>query len=192
MNQHQQLTWPLKSLLWIRHTGLNTTDYWLLHSSSGTLSSKWNELIRSISDETHLKATLDHWSCNFYFHKAFSSVSEHLMLPSHKLYGDANSIQQELAPTRTAKSTRAWFHGHGITALIWSANISDLKPGIDKREISSTRYNNAHTSWTLTEAQHAHHVEPVYSTMNSQYYTCFSFVHPIGLRIICPHQLIVE
>jgi len=45
-----------------------------------------------------------------------------------------------LAPAYTAKSTKAWFNDHGITALDWPANSPDLNPmenlwGIAKRKM---------------------------------------------------------
>ncbi len=72
------------------------------------------------------------------------------MLPSaDKLYGDADFIfQQDLAHAHTAKGTKSWFNGHGVTVLDWPANSPDLNPidnlwGIVKRKMRDTRPNNA-------------------------------------------------
>ncbi len=49
----------------------------------------------------------------------YQELLEHFMLPSSdKLYGDADFIfQQDLAPAHTAKVTKSWFNGHGVTVL---------------------------------------------------------------------------
>ncbi len=58
----------------------------------------------------------------------FQDMLEHCMLPSDKLYGDADFIfQQDLAPAHTAKGTKSWFNDHGVTVLDWPANSPDLK-----------------------------------------------------------------
>ncbi len=82
----------------------------------------------------------------------YQEILEHFMLPSDdKLYGDADLIfQQDLAPAHTAKGTKSWFYednDHGVTALDWSANSSDLNPrenlwDIVKRKMRDTRPNN--------------------------------------------------
>ncbi len=58
----------------------------------------------------------------------YQEILEHFMLPSaDKLYGDADFIfQQDLAPAHTAKGTKSWFNGHGVTD--WPANSPDLNP----------------------------------------------------------------
>ncbi len=80
----------------------------------------------------------------------YQEILEHFMLPSaDKLYGDADFIfQQDLAPAHTAKGTKSWFNGHGVTVLDWPANSPDLNPienlwGIVKRKMRDTRPNNA-------------------------------------------------
>ncbi len=60
------------------------------------------------------------------------------------LYGDADFI----SPAHTAKGTKSWFNGHGVTVLDWPANSPDLNPienlwGIVKRKMRDTRPNNA-------------------------------------------------
>ncbi len=72
------------------------------------------------------------------------------MLPSaDKLYGDADFIfQQGLSPAHTAKGTKSWFNGHGVTVLDCPANLPDLNPienicSIVKRKMRDTRPNNA-------------------------------------------------
>ncbi len=59
----------------------------------------------------------------------YQDILEHFMLPSaDKLYGDADFIfQQDLAPAHTAKGTKSWFNGHGVTVLDWPANSPDVK-----------------------------------------------------------------
>ncbi len=80
----------------------------------------------------------------------YQDILEHFMLPSaDKLYGDADFIfQQDLAPVHTAKGTKSWFNGHGVTVLDWPANLPDLNPienlcSIVKRKMRDTRPNNA-------------------------------------------------
>ena len=60
----------------------------------------------------------------------YQDILELFMLPSSdKLYGDADFIfQHDLAPARTAKSTKTWFSDHGMTVLDWPANWPDLNP----------------------------------------------------------------
>ncbi len=60
----------------------------------------------------------------------YQEILEHFMLPSaDKLYRDAEFIfQQDLAPAHTAKGTKSWFNGHGVTVLDWPANSPDLNP----------------------------------------------------------------
>ncbi len=79
----------------------------------------------------------------------YQEILEHFMLPSaDKLYGDADFIfQQDLAPAHTAKGTKSWFNGHGVTVLDWSANSPDLNPrdhlwSIVKMKMRDTRPNN--------------------------------------------------
>ncbi len=80
----------------------------------------------------------------------YQEILEHFMLPSaDKLYGDADFIfQQDLAPAHTAKGTKSWFNGHGVTVLDWSANSPDLNPvenlwGIVKRKMRDTRHQQS-------------------------------------------------
>ncbi len=80
----------------------------------------------------------------------YQKALKHLMLASaDKLYVDADFIfQQDLAPAHTAKGTKSWFNGHGVTVLDWPANSPDLNPvdnlwGIVKRKLRDTRPNNA-------------------------------------------------
>ncbi len=80
----------------------------------------------------------------------YQEILDHFMLPSaDKLYGDAAFIfQQDLAPAHTAKGTKSWFNGHGVTVLDWPANSPDLIPienlwGIVKRKMRDSRPNNA-------------------------------------------------
>ncbi len=80
----------------------------------------------------------------------YQDILEHFMLPSaDKLYGDADFIfQQDLAPAHTAKGTKSWFNGHGVTVLDCPANLPDLNPienicSIVKRKMRDTRPNNA-------------------------------------------------
>ncbi len=60
----------------------------------------------------------------------YQNILEHFVLPSaDKLYGDADFIfQQDLAPAHTAKGTKSWFNGHGVTVFDWPANSPDLNP----------------------------------------------------------------
>ncbi len=79
----------------------------------------------------------------------YQEILEHFMLPSEKLYGDADFIfQQDLAPVHTVKGTKSWFNDHGVTVLDLPANLPDLNPienlwAIVKRKIRDTRPNNA-------------------------------------------------
>ncbi len=80
----------------------------------------------------------------------YQDILEHFLLPSaDKLYGDADFIfQQDLSPAHTAKCTKSWFNGHGVTVLDCPANLPDLNPienicGIVKRKMRDTRPNNA-------------------------------------------------
>ncbi len=59
----------------------------------------------------------------------YQDILEHFLLPSaDKLYGDADFIfQQDLTPAHTAKGTKSWFSGHGVTVLDWPANSPDSK-----------------------------------------------------------------
>ncbi len=52
------------------------------------------------------------------------------MLPSaDQLFKDADFIfQQDVAPAHTAKSTKSWLNGHGVSVLDWPANSPDLNP----------------------------------------------------------------
>ncbi len=78
----------------------------------------------------------------------YQEILEHFMLPSEKLYGDADFIfQQDLAPAHTAKGIKSWFNDHGVTVLDWPANLPDLNPienlwAIVKRKMRDTRPNN--------------------------------------------------
>ncbi len=80
----------------------------------------------------------------------YLEIFEHFMLPSaDKLYGDADFIfQPGLSPAHTAKATKSWFNGHGVTVLDWPANSPELNPienlwGIVKRKMRDSRPNNA-------------------------------------------------
>ncbi|KAJ7324816.1 hypothetical protein JRQ81_017836, partial [Phrynocephalus forsythii] len=72
----------------------------------------------------------------------YQEILECFMLPSkEELYGDADFIfQQDLAPAHTAKNTKTSFHDHGITVLVWPANLTDLNL---KRKMRDMRPNNA-------------------------------------------------
>ncbi len=79
----------------------------------------------------------------------YQEMLEHFMLPSlDKLYRDADFIfQQDLAPAHTAKGTKSWFNGLGVTVLDWPANSPDLNPrenlwSIVKMKMRDTRPNN--------------------------------------------------
>ncbi len=44
-----------------------------------------------------------------------------------QILNDAGFIfQQDLAPAHTAKGTKSWFNGHGVTVVNWPANLPDL------------------------------------------------------------------
>ncbi len=63
----------------------------------------------------------------------YQDILEHFMLPSaDKLYEDADFIfQQDLAPAHTVKGTKSTskcFADHDITMLDWPANVPDLNP----------------------------------------------------------------
>ncbi len=80
----------------------------------------------------------------------YLEIFEHFMLPSaDQLFKDADLIfQQDLAPAQTAKSTKSWLNGHGVTVLDWPANSPDLNPtenlwGIVKRKMRNKRPKNA-------------------------------------------------
>ncbi len=81
----------------------------------------------------------------------YQDILEHFMLPSaDKLYGDADFIfQQNLAPAHTAKATKSWFNGHGITVLDWPSNSPDLNP---RESMRDTRPNNADDMKTAIKA----------------------------------------
>ncbi len=53
-------------------------------------------------------------------------ILEHFMLPSaDQLFKDADFIlQQDLAPTHTAKSTKSWLNDHGDGVLDWPAKLT--------------------------------------------------------------------
>ncbi len=59
----------------------------------------------------------------------YQDILEHFLLPSpDKPYGDADFIfQQDLTPAHSAKGTKSWFSGHGVTVLDWPANSPDSK-----------------------------------------------------------------
>ncbi len=100
----------------------------------------------------------------------YQEILKHFMLPSaDKLYGDADFIfQQDLAPSHTAKGTKSWFNGHGVTVLDWPANSPDLNPienlwGIVKRKMRDTTPNNADDlkapvkeTWAFVPPQQCH------------------------------------
>ncbi len=72
------------------------------------------------------------------------------MLPSaDQLFKHADFIfQQDLAPARTAVSTKSWLNDHGVGVLDWPANSPDLNSidnicGIVKRKIRNKRPKNA-------------------------------------------------
>ncbi len=58
----------------------------------------------------------------------YQEILEHFMLPSaDQLYGDTDFIfQQDLAPAHTAKCTKSWFNGHGVTPAHSPAHSPDL------------------------------------------------------------------
>ncbi|XP_061630713.1 43 kDa receptor-associated protein of the synapse isoform X2 [Phyllopteryx taeniolatus] len=79
----------------------------------------------------------------------YQNVLEDFIIPSAEdVYGDADFIfQQDLAPARTARSTKTLFDAHAITVLDWPANSPDLNPienlwGIIKRKMRGTRPKN--------------------------------------------------
>ncbi len=98
------------------------------------------------------------------------------MLPSaDQLFKDADFIfQQDLAPARTAKSTKSWLNNHGVGVLDWPANSPDLNPienlwGIVKRKMRNKRPKNAdelkancqrnlgfHTTSAVPQTDHLH------------------------------------
>ncbi len=58
----------------------------------------------------------------------YQEILEHFMLPSaDQLFKDADFIfKQDLAPARTAKSTKSWLNDHGVGVFDWPANSPDL------------------------------------------------------------------
>ncbi len=82
----------------------------------------------------------------------YQDILEHFMLPSaDKLYGDADFIfQQDLAPAHTAKGTKSWFNGHGVTVLDWPANSPDLNPKDYRESIQEEdeRHQTQQCRWT--------------------------------------------
>ncbi len=70
----------------------------------------------------------------------YQYILEHFMLLSaDQLFKDADFIfQHDLAPAHTAKSTKSWLNGHGVSVLDWPANSPDLW-GIVKRKMRNKR-----------------------------------------------------
>ncbi len=72
------------------------------------------------------------------------------MLPSaDQLFKDTDfNLQQDLAPTHTAKRTKSWLNDHGVGVLDWPANSPDLNRienlwSIVKRKMRNKRTKNA-------------------------------------------------
>ncbi len=66
-----------------------------------------------------------------------------MLLSADQLFKDADFIfQQDLGPAHTAKGTKSWLNGHGVTVLDWPANSPDLW-GIVKRKMRNKRPKNA-------------------------------------------------
>ncbi len=71
----------------------------------------------------------------------YQEMLDHFMLPSAgQLFKDADFIfQQDLAPARTAKSTKSWLNDHDVGVLDWPENLQ----GIVKRKMRNKRPKNA-------------------------------------------------
>ncbi len=71
----------------------------------------------------------------------YQEMLDHFMLPSaDQLFKDADFIfQQDLAPARTAKSTKSWLNDHDVGVLDWPENLR----GIVKRKMRNKRPENA-------------------------------------------------
>ncbi len=71
----------------------------------------------------------------------YQEMLDHFMLPSAgQLFKDADFIfQQNLAPARTAKSTKGWLNDHDVGVLDWPENLQ----GIVKRKMRNKRPKNA-------------------------------------------------
>ena len=88
------------------------------------------------------------------------------MLPSaDKLYGDADFIFHQ-APAHTAKRSKTWFNGRGVTVLDWPADSPDLNPCAtghcqetdDRRETEQCRRAEGRyeASWCSVTPQQCH------------------------------------
>ncbi len=99
--------------------------------------------------QCHLLVHCDFWKPTSLhpFTKKFWSTSCFLLLTS--FFKDADFIfQQDLAPARSAKSTKSWLNDHGVGVLDWPANSPDLNLtenlwGIVKRKITNKSPKNA-------------------------------------------------
>ncbi len=75
----------------------------------------------------------------------YQEILEHFVLASaDKLYEDADFLfQQDLAPAHSAKSPSKWFADHNITVLDWTANMPDLNPIYNLRDIFKRKMRNS-------------------------------------------------